>query len=326
MPLTTERPLTRRSYQRRMGLAAALPGVALTTRLETGREEGGLVLVVLARREGASLRLGVTNKAASTVGDHLFDVSTTFPDVIAPGDYLSATYARSSRPERFRVLGAQYGAPVGADGLRITLAAAQARSRVLFGLLKGRLSYYSAGVSYPLVQTEALTLAGTLGFDRYDSDNAFIDYRISSDRSRALRLGVQFRHRAPRRALGLDVIWSQGLDIMTARATPGRSQSGFRKVKLDAAFDQQIGPSLYARARATMQATRSLLPDVEILSLGGDTLRGVRTDSCSATAAGRRRPNCAGRRPAVAKPICSPTMAGPASTAGRPIRRGWTRA
>ncbi len=63
---------------------------------------------------------------------------------------------------------------------------------------------------------------------------------------------------------------------MTARATPGRSEARYRKLKLDAALDQQLSGRLFAPLRNTMQATSSLLPDVEILSLGGDSLRGIR--------------------------------------------------
>lgn len=275
-PLLAERPLRRATYDRVLGLLSDVPGAQVSLAMETGSRKGGLVLTLKAECETRSMNVTVGNQVTDLIGDITMDTGISLPNLFLDGDLFSAAVGTSSRPSRYWSSAVQYAVPIGSNGARATFRYASIDTRIFYGLIQGRSKNYVMELRRPLWTRRGKDIAATVAFDRFDSDNNLLSYRLASDRIRSLRLGLRYRNRSPVQAIQIGATLSQGLDIMGARDTPDASTARYRKVSIEAAFDRRIAPRLVAHVQGSAQLTADRLPGIEGIALGGSSLRAVR--------------------------------------------------
>lgn len=273
--------MTQANLERRLLLAADVPGVTLRSTLAAGETPGGTVLVVEGTYRPINALLSVDNSLPSALGGKNFAIGVTFNGVLGAGEtvYLRAAgIPNVTRDNSFldptprnRMLAAGAIVPIGHDGLRLNVEGTDARTAPRhadtapgFGTHFKRLS---TRLNYPFIRSRALNLVGEVTFDVQNERVQIIDpltLPISLDRLRVLRSSIDGRAALPSNGMArLRVEFSSGIDALGARsaaeATPVQplSRAGtdadFQKLTIDAGIDQPLAPHLALSANGRAQ-------------------------------------------------------------------------
>lgn len=275
--------LTQADLERRLLIAADVPGVALRSTLAAGEQPGGTVLVVEGSYRPLGVLLSVDNSLPSALGRENYAIGVTFNGVLGAGEtvYLRAagipnvTHDNSflDPAPRNRMLAAGAVVPIGHDGLRINVEGTDARTAPRhadtapgFGTHFKRLS---TRLSYPFLRSRAVNVVGEVSFDVQDEKVRIIDpltLPISLDRLRVLRSAVDGRAALPGNgSVRLRAEISAGIDALGARsaadATPAQplSRAGtdadFQKLAVDAGIEQPLARHLALSASGHAQTS-----------------------------------------------------------------------
>lgn len=226
--------------ERRLLIAADVPGLTLRSAIGKGSKIGGARLVVDADWRPVSVAVGGDNFVGRSYGDVSFNTQVSFNSVFGAGEmiYGSLISGRdlenvfNDQPLR-RVAGVGAFLPIGTDGL--VLAPEYTRSDTnpitpAGGIRTvGRFERFSMRALYPVVRTRAATLNLAIGFEAIEERQRAPDFGVdlNLDRLRTLTFGVDgVRSFDGGATLGGSMVLTQGLDAFGARTQADAIASG----------------------------------------------------------------------------------------------------
>ncbi len=282
-PLQGEEDVTLARIERRLLLAADVPGVSLRSTLAAGTQPGATVLVVEATQRPVSGFLTLDNTLPAALGRYAYGAGVTFNSVLGAGEtlYLRASGLPNTGREtsfldatpRDRALAAGAIVPIGHDGLSLNVEGTDARTAprhdAAFPGFGSRFQRLSGRVRYPFVRTRALTMSGELSFDAQDERVRIIDpvmLTLSIDRLRVARATGDISLALPGGGLLTQRLQASfGLDALGARSAADATETlplsragehaGFQKIEVDASLDQPLARHLAVALRARAQTS-----------------------------------------------------------------------
>jgi hemolysin activation/secretion protein len=270
-PLVKERPLTTTTLQRYLSLIRDIPGETVDYRLERGRQQGAVRLVVAASAKTVQLAIGVNNRGTALLGRTQVQADLFLNSLLVGGDQTRATVVLPTQTRLFQYYALSYAAPLNADGTTGQVNASYLRTRPKDLPLAGKAVSFGGQVSHPLIRGFNRNLYVTGSLDGVNSDNALFGQTFSSDRTRAARGAVSYTRATDKNLLTVSGTVSLGLNVLGARVTDsGLSDKTFRKLNVKVTDNAQVSRNLYLRLNGFAQATNDNLPGSEQIALGGD--------------------------------------------------------
>ncbi|WP_442679043.1 ShlB/FhaC/HecB family hemolysin secretion/activation protein [Sphingomonas sp. ASY06-1R] len=270
-PLMRETPLRKRSLQRYVSLIRDIPGLNPIVDFERGSRPGGVKLVIAAKPRPFQLGLGINNRGTALLGKTQAQVDVYANSLLLGGDQMRLSYARPIRAAYYQSISAAYAMPLNADGLTLQVNAGKLRTRPRDLPLNGHATSGGTQVSYAAIRRYDTNLVVSAGLDGVNSDNAFLGFTFSNERTRALRLAASLTLSSETNLFSVSATQSFGLDALGARLLdPTVSQLDFRKINLRLGDNKVIGKSWILRMNGSAQFTSDRLPSTEQFTLGGD--------------------------------------------------------
>lgn len=269
-PLVEERPLTRRTFERQLTLARAIPGLTIATDLTDPNGDGALRLKATPRQKRTKLTAGYTSRGVDLLGAGQLDARIEAYGALIDGDQVNAAISAAPDLKRYRLATAGYSAPIGTAGLTAGLTGAYLETRPRGRAGKGVAKQVAGTLSYPLVRGFSRSADVALSLDGIDSDDATIAGVVARERSRALRLAGSYAKAGNTRSWSVTVAASRGLNIAGARSPDSRTR--FTKLTATAAIGQALTKRLTARATASGQWSGDRLPAAERFAIGGEAI------------------------------------------------------
>lgn len=280
-PLLQETPLRAATLERVIGLIRDLPGISVSdvSLIRSDADAGLFGLKIRVARKPAKLFTYMDNRGPEAIGLVRVYTSASLNSLAVAGDEL--------RFDLFGVPGSGsrylYGqiiasAPIGRDGLRLTLAASKGdQSLRPEERIDGDSRNVSAQLSYPLLRARSLTLVGKASLNDWRSTADENGVPRLRDRLRVARLGVEFSTETRTRLRG-DITLSTGLGLAdsTRAGDPLASRANGSGRFLKGAFTLRVTRPLSDRVRLQVTAagqysSRSLL-SAEEFALGGSQI------------------------------------------------------
>lgn len=268
--LAGERPLRRRTLERYLSLIRDIPGLTVEPRIQASRLPGVSVLTLDIDRRVWKPEFAIHDRGTPRLGRVQLQASATVNSLLQQGDVTRLTVAAPTEWEPFQYVAISHSAPIGSDGLTMTASAGHITTRPKDIPLKGEATTAGLSFTYPIIRGFRENLYLTAGLDGQDSDNAVLGRTISSDHTRAARVGLSWTKAGRRGVTQAAASISQGLDILQAEAFADVTDIEFRKLNVHMSRSQQLNRQLVARLRATAQISKGLLPGSEQFVLGGD--------------------------------------------------------
>ena len=266
--LTTEKPLKRKTLERRLSLIRDIPGLTAEARLLPGKAPGSVVLVLDLKQRGPTLNLSVNNRGSSLLGRTQLQADLDLYSTFRQGDQTRLTLGLPTDWDRFQYYAVQHSQPIGADGLRLQVSGGYFRTRPDNGT-KGKATFGGAQLTYPLIRSYEHNLYLTGALDGIDSENAVFGQGVATERTRVARAAAAWSLAKPKSQASASATGSFGIDGLGARTTTGIADADFVKANLRGGYDQALGDRFVVRLRAAGQFTSDLLPSSEQFSVGG---------------------------------------------------------
>ncbi len=314
-PLVGARGVTMRQIERRLLLAARVPGVSLRSTLVPGTEIGGAKLVLNADYAPLSGSVSAGNSLPDSFDTWSFDARMAANSVFGAGEQI---YAFASTGTDFdlttdsplrRIAGIGAFIPLGSDGLTLNAEYIHADTNALVAAgelaVRGKLDRAALRLRYPLVLARRETLSIQGAFELVDERQTFPDFGVdlSLDRLRLLSLGLEWgKALSQGTTLGADLAFTQGFDDFGARNRADAVQSGvglsrmgsrpdFTRLNARLSVSQQLGGNVRADAYLRGQASLTgALPASQQFSLdAADGLSGFTVGTISTDSGGTAR-------------------------------------
>ena len=271
-PLVGQKPLSRGRYERQLSLMQAIPGLKFDTQFANPDGDDTLTLTLDPKQKRSRFGLGVNNWGPDLVGDVVIQGSADFYRLLQDGDQLNFSGVATRDFKRYRQLGASYGMPIGASGLRLTASGAWLQTKPRRTNISGTAKLASVGLSYPILRRFKRIADVSFTIDGIDSRNAAFGNVIASENTRAARLGASYASADDKQQLSGQIVVSRGLGILGARTIEPISQRKFMKVSGNATVERNFGKRVAARAHVEGQLSRSRLPAAELFAAGGPSV------------------------------------------------------
>lgn len=269
--LKGERPLKRRTLQRKVSLVRDIPGLVSDVQLQSGSQPGAVRVTASLNPKRVQAGLGVNNRGTAFLGRTQVQADLYLNSLVRQGDQTRFTYAAPTEPRLFQFYAVGHVQPLNADGTVVQVSASALRTRPRGTDLLGHARSVGVQVTHPIVRSFDQDLYLTLGLDGADSDNAFLGFTFSDDRTRAARLSLAYTRTTERSLIGLSGAVSRGVDGLGARTTtPELGKLDFTKVNGRATFNHALAEPLTLRLSAVGQYSSDRLPAGEQFALGGD--------------------------------------------------------
>jgi hemolysin activation/secretion protein len=230
--------LTLPQIERRLLLAARVPGVSLQSTLVSGQKIGGAVLVLKADWKPVNALIGADNRLGNAYDTWNIDTQVVLNSAFGAGEQLYALGSTASdfdlfggRPIR-RILGAGAIVPLGTDGLTLNPEYIHADTNPIPGpgtvQTSGKLDHLALRLSYPLVLTRQQSLTITGSADLLDESQTIPSFatRLSNDKLRYLTLGLDWARQYAGTTVSAGASLSQGLSGLGARNPAAARASG----------------------------------------------------------------------------------------------------
>lgn len=252
--------------ERRLLVAATVPGLRLRSTLVRGSTEGGTVLVVDGRQRLVSGSAGVDNYLPSSLGNSELNASVALNSALGLGEQVYVSGATGVDLRRafagndwLHILGGGAVVPLGGDGLTLNPEYTSSVTRPKAGVgvpeSTGYFERAALRASYPVVLRRDQQLLLQVGFEHVDEHllaNGFAtelyrdDYhvaRLGADWSRSLQSGQTFE---------LNGTYAQGVSGRTQRDAEVAdvplsrqfAEPEFHKLELDLHFNQPLPQGL----------------------------------------------------------------------------------
>ena len=290
--LKTERPLTRSTLERYIGLMSRVPGVTLQAQIPPGAADGASTLVVQASRKpfGATLNLADGSREDFQA---LLSVSSNAQTALAEQVSFTALFPPGDEHEHYYRL--DYAQPLDSDGNQLNLSAARYRSDpdALVRLNNGtdlrqhrEHDRYSMGLSRVVSASanEWLSVAGRLYAVNDDTDyqalGVPLNIRSRTD-LRALAFEGDWRQADPRQLRIIGVGAYQGMDYLGANSDSDIDLD-FLRLRLSALQSDRYFDNWQGVLSAALYWSNDSLPDSERAVFGGLSFgRGYPSDQAS---------------------------------------------
>ncbi|WP_116090669.1 ShlB/FhaC/HecB family hemolysin secretion/activation protein [Sphingomonas crusticola] len=270
-PLMQEKPLRKHSLQRYVSLIRDVPGLNPVVDFERGGRPGAVKLVVVAKPRPFQVAFGLNDRGTALLGKTQGQIDGFANSLLFGGDQLRLSYARPIRAPYYQSASIAYAVPLNADGLTLQVNAGKLRTRPRDLPLKGSATSAGGQISYAAIRSFNTNLVVSAGIDGVNSDNAFLGFTFSNERTRAMRFAASFTLSSDTNQLTASATQSFGLDAFGARVLdPTVSDLGFRKTNLRLADNQLVGKIMVLRLNGSAQFTHDRLPSTEQFTLGGD--------------------------------------------------------
>jgi hemolysin activation/secretion protein len=290
-----QRRLLLSSFERRLLLAAEVPGLTLRTVLTPGTEPGAVRLAFTGDHRVLTGDLTGDNAASRVLGTSSITASARLNSAFGYGEQFYAQVGGApgfgfvTKDSPRRVFGGGFAMPIGIEGLVLNADALYSDTvpRVSPSQLPTRASFtrLSLRLSQPLVRTRLNTLVARLSFDATEERQVaptFDNAPLYTDRTRALRLGLDWTRvvvdTGTLIAVGADL--SRGIGGLGSRSPASApalnplsrlgARDDFAKLELRLRLVQQLGRGfgLELSGRAQRALSGPLL-NAERFSLGG---------------------------------------------------------
>ncbi|HEY0623867.1 ShlB/FhaC/HecB family hemolysin secretion/activation protein [Sphingomonas sp.] len=270
--MTTEAPLTRRTFERQFTLIRSIPGLTVQPEFSDPQNDGALTLALTPRQKRRKISAGFSNRGVDLTGDGQFDLNAEFYGLAGDGDQLTLGLSAASDFKRYRYAAAGYQAPLTASGLTFAANAAWLETRPRGFAGKGTAKLAGVSLSYPLVRSFHRAADVSLGVDGINSDNAVLGNLIATERTRAVRFAAGISDTREKRSWAVSAAASQGIDMLGARVIEPFAEKGFRKVSGAASVAQALGKRAAVRINLSGQYSGDRLPAAERFPVGGEAL------------------------------------------------------
>ena len=280
--LAAERPLRVGTLERKIGLGRDVPGVVITdvqiSRSAANPAEHLLTLVVGTDR----IRGLAYTDNRGTITDARMRTYSSFSlaSLAIPGDHLQVDLFAIPH-EKFRYAYGQVkgSVPIGSDGARITGSASYGDhfQRVAGPNQHGMSRQFIGEISYPFLESRALSVAGQLQFGDLKSELKQAGTVVQGDRIQVVRAWLDISRGGPVRVDGRLGV-SRGLDLGSAtdRGDPLASRpfasSQFTKFNASVQVTAQLSQQLRLRFDSASQLSANPLLAPEEFALGGSRI------------------------------------------------------
>lgn len=256
-------PLDTQAIARAVIILNEVPGVAVTSALEPGANEGETNLRVNLTETGLfTARLEANNYGSRSTGTSQASVSAGLNNPFKFGDQLSA-YGIYSEGSKFTQ--ASYNFPVAANGLRAGVSTSYMSYKNIGDFVLnggyGSASVMSANVAYPWLRSEGANINLTAQFDNktYLNKNILTDAVISNYQINSLSVGVSgnaydglFKGGVTNAALNL---------VFGQLGFLGASPTNFGIFQDEAGSLSRITPSSYQKLTFSVNRAQTIVPD-----------------------------------------------------------------
>ena len=257
------KPLDTQSIARAVIILNEVPGVAVTSALEAGANEGETNLRVSLTETGmVTARLEANNYGSRSTGATQASVSAGVNNPFKFGDQLSASGIYS---EGSQFTQASYNFPVVANGLRAGVSTSYLGYKNIGDYALnggyGSASVVSANVAYPWLRSEGANVNLTAQFDNktYLNKNILTDAVISNYQINSLTFGVSGNVYDGLFGGG---VTNASLNLVVGQfSILGASPSNFGSVKDESGGLSSITPSSYQKVTFSMNRVQTIVPD-----------------------------------------------------------------
>ena len=267
-PLVGRSDIMMAQIERRLLLAADLPGLTLQSTLESGDTPGAVELMVAGQYRPVSAFLAYDNLTGASLGGGSAALGLNGNNLLGAAEtlYLRMSGAPQAnlfdRNPRNRAVAGGVVVPLGTDGFSLNLEYTDARTtpRVPANspIFSSHFTRFSSRASYPVVRSRALTVTASAAFDAQNDRQSIVDpiqLPLSLDRFRVIRLGGDASGWLPGDgSLSAGAQLSVGIDALGARsardATPEKplsragADAAFRKLEIDMRLRQPLVDAL----------------------------------------------------------------------------------
>ena len=240
--IRASRPVEGAVLERYLLIANDFPGIELRSILTPSQTPGAADLSLVASIKKAEGFASLDNYGSKYLGPQQLGVGVTGNQLLGVNDQWRFTGVGSGN-SAMAFTQFSYSQLVGSEGLKLSAAVSQARTRpgdVLTPFeVRGRADTVSLSAAYPLLRSRNQSFTLRLAYDHSDINTDVLGTRVIEDRIRALRLGVSWR--ALDRLDGqnaLDIDFSQGLGG-TQASDLLKSRAGAKGVFNKLAFDYE---------------------------------------------------------------------------------------
>ncbi len=268
--LTTERPLTKSTFQRYISLIRDVAGLEPDIQLNKGDAPGAVMMSLGLDQKDSQFVFSIGTGGARELGRIQLGASETFYHLFQEGDATTFAVSFPTDFKRYQYFSFSETQPLNDDGLIGQVNAGYLRTRPKGAAPHGDAQTLQFLLSYPLLRSYDENLYVSLSADALNSKNALLGEIFANERTRALRTGLSYTHSWKEDSLAAGATLSFGIDGLGARVSdPAFASSDFQKVNLQAAFSHAFDNQFSAKIRAIAQYTGARLPTSEFFALGG---------------------------------------------------------
>lgn len=293
--------------ERRVLLAARVPGVRLTTTLVPGEQLGGARLILEVDHDPVQVTFGVDNSLSDAYDNWSVQAQVSANSLLGVGEQIyllgmtTTDFDLIGGDPMRRIFGVSAVFPIGADGLDVTAEYLRADTNGTpasgAAAVAGAFDRIKVGLSYPLIlsRRETLEVSGGIELINERQTASDFDVRLSQDKLRLLGVGLDWNKAVSRAStLIAHMRFTQGLDMLGARNQGDALLSGvslsrqgsapdFSKLGAELSLTQLLAADVNARIFLRGQASLSgALPSAVQFSMdGNEAVSGFSTGTIS---------------------------------------------
>lgn len=285
--LVDEKPLTRSTLERTLGLMRAVPGIRITPKLDMPRRASGATDLVLdVSHQAYALSGGVTNLGGNMQGI----VSVNLNSLTPLGEQTRLTAAIPTASRSVRYYQGEITVPIGADGLALEVSGyhykAEPEDAQLESLGYTRKIYnerLDVGLTYPLLLDNTRRLDLRAGFygvqtlDDYTHESGRL-WLEEKNRLRVARVELRYQGQSATQSHHLRLGMNQGFDAFGASKSLTSSAPGaleppahdldFKRYHMSAEQNWVLPAQFGLTLAGTAQYSSDILPSIEQISFG----------------------------------------------------------
>jgi hemolysin activation/secretion protein len=207
------RPFNIKTLERYALLANDIPGMDVRAILGPARmpqdelapaeiTPGAAILTFVAAQSTAHGYLTFDNRGTKFLGPNEYSFGGNINSIFRAGDTTGVQALTTTNTKELRFIRLYHQTPLGDDGLMLNIASSYSRTEPGYILeplaLEGRSTTFSAGVTYPIIRSQAQSLYVNAGFDVLNSktnvltDTPGAEFTLYNDRLRSFRVGANY--------------------------------------------------------------------------------------------------------------------------------------
>jgi hemolysin activation/secretion protein len=253
-----------RDLEREMLLINDLPGVSARGVLAPSAEHVGAAnLTILISRDPYEAVLGVDNYGTKFLGPIQFSGAASANSIFGHNERLTGQVVLApddGKPFELSYYALNYQQPLSASGLKLDVNASHTITEPGFTLdefdVKGKASFFSIGLNYPVIRSRLTSLYTSLTFDARNVDTRNNIEATRKDRIRALRGSARLEH--------LDTVWGAGLNVIDVEIAQGLDLFGATSAR-DVNVSRPEGDPTFTKLNIEMQRLQRVVNNVNLL-------------------------------------------------------------